>query len=197
MGSILYPTVILATTLALQIPALAQVDPNGVNPGAAPQQTPVPAQSQAPPSPPQDADNQRYAFHRIEGGFVRLNLHTGELASCIPKEADWTCTPGREERAALDGEILRLQRDNAVLKNVLLERGVPLPEGMAPNPPTGTARRDADEPIPRPPQTVPPSAAALSPPDDKLDRVMTAVETGWRRLVEMVVNLQRDLQRKE
>jgi len=205
MGSILYPTVILATMLALQIPALAQVNPdsvnpNGVNPGASPQQTPVPelSQSQAPPSPPQDADNRRYAFHRIEGGFVRLDLRTGELASCTPRGTDWNCVPGREERAALDREIARLQRDNAVLKNALLERGVPLPEGMAPNPPTvGTARPSVDEPIPRPPQTVPPTAAATVPQDDEIDRVMTAVEKGWRRLVEMVTNLQRDLQKKE
>jgi hypothetical protein len=131
MGSILYPTVILATMLALQIPALAQV-----NPGAPPQApVPEPSQSQVPPSPPQDVDSHRYAFHRIEGGFVRLDLHTGELASCTQKGADWNCTPGREERAALDREIARLQHDNAVLKNALLERGVPLPEGMAPSPP--------------------------------------------------------------
>jgi len=210
MGSILYPTVILATMLALQIPALAQVNPsgvnpsgvnpNGANPGAPPQQTPVPGppQSQAPPSPPQDADNPRYAFHRIEGGFVRLDLRTGELASCTPKGADWNCAPGREERAALDREIARLQRDNAVLKNALLERGVPLPEGMAPNPPAaGTVRPSTDEPIPRPPQTVPPTATAPAAQDDEINRVMTAVEKGWRRLVEMVTNLQRDLQKKE
>jgi hypothetical protein len=190
MGPIFYLTAILTTVVTLQIPALAQNQDN-------PPQAPVPAQSQ--PSPPQDSD-QRFAFHRFEGGFVRLDMRTGELASCTPRGADWNCVPGRDERAALADEITRLQRDNATLKNALLEHGVPLPEGMAPNPPASSGRGSRDEPIPRPPQTVPPTASAPTPgapQDDEIDRILTAVEKGWRRVVEMVTNLQRDLQKKE
>jgi hypothetical protein len=139
-------------------------------------------------------------FHRVEGGYVRLDLRSGELASCTSSGADWNCVPGRDERAALDREIARLQRDNASLKNALLERGVPLPDGMAPSTPAASGHRSAEESIPRPPQTVPPTASAPTPgaeQDDEVDRIMTAVEKGWRRLVDMVMNLQRDLQKKE
>jgi hypothetical protein len=198
MGPILYLTAILTTVMALQ-PALAQENQDNL-PQAPSQGSPVPAQPQAQPSPPQDSDNHRFAFHRIESGFVRLDLRTGELASCTPKGADWNCVLGSDERAALDREIARLQRNNATLKNALLERGVPLPEGMAPNPPAVSGRGGGDEPIPRPPQTVPPTASAPAPgaaQDDEVDRIMTAVEKGWRRLIEMVTNLQRDLQKKE
>jgi hypothetical protein len=194
MGPILYPTAILAMVVALQIPALAQENQDN------PPQATVPPQSQVQPSPAQDADDHRFAFHRIEGGFVRLDMRTGELASCTPKGADWSCVPGRDDRAALDREIARLQRDNATLKNALLEHGVPLPDGMAPNPPASGGRWGGEESIPRPPQTVPPTASAPAPgapQDDEVDRIMTAVEKGWRRLVEMVTNLQRDLQKKE
>jgi hypothetical protein len=194
MGPILYLTAILAAVMALQNPALAQENQDN------PPRAPVPAPSQAQLSPLPDSDNHRFAFHRIEGGFVRLDMRTGELASCSPKGADWNCVPGGDERAALDREIARLQRDNATLKNALLEHGVPLPEGMAPNPPAGGGRQGGEEPIPRPPQTVPPTAtapAAGAPQDGEVDRIMTAVEKGWRRLVEMVTNLQRDLQKKE
>lgn len=195
MGSIIYLTAILATVTALHRPALAQANLDQ------PPQAPASPPAQAQPSPPPDDGNRRFAFHRIDGGFVRLDLRTGEVASCTPNGADWTCVPGRDDRAALDRQIARLQRDNAVLKNALLERGVPLPDGMAPTPPASSGKPGSgDEPIPRPPQTVPPTASAPAPgaaQDDEFDRIMTAVEKGWRRLVEMVTSLQRDLQKKE
>jgi hypothetical protein len=62
--------------------------------------------------------------------------------------------------------------------------------------------------VPRPPQTVPP--AALAPPpsaksgepdrasrdDAEIERIMTVMEKVWRHLVEMMMNIQRDLQKK-
>jgi len=172
------------------------------------------SQPQAPPpyAPPHagegregapDRGNPRFVFHRSDGGFVRLDLVTGAVASCSQNAADWTCVPGRDERAALDREIVRLQRDNAALKNALLERGVPLPNDMKADAPTVPA-----ETIPRPPQTVPPTASAPPPSakpgepdhasrdDAEVERIMTMMEKVWRRLVEMMMNIQRDLQKK-
>ena len=197
MGSTHYFIAVAAIMAALQVPALAEDTP------APPPVQASPPQSQAPPSQPQDSDDHRFAFHRIDGGFLRLDMRTGAVASCRASEADWTCVPARDERAALDREIMQLQRDNATLKNALLERGVPLPGGMAPTPPSGAG----DETVPRPPQTVPPTALAPgtrapgtpsgASPEAEIDRVMDAVEKGWRRLVEMMTNLQRDLQKKQ
>jgi hypothetical protein len=156
-------------------------------------------------------------FHRSDGGFVRLDLVTGAIASCSQNAADWTCVPGRDERAALDREIARLQRDNAALKNALLERGVPLPNDVKADAPTfpsaaGGGRNEGApvpaETIPRPPQTVPPTASAPPPSakpgeperasrdDAEVERIMTMMEKVWRRLVEMMMNIQRDLQKK-
>lgn len=174
----------------------------------APAQVPPPRTPVQPAQPPQAAspeiqnsnpnsNENRFVFHRVDGGFLRLDMRTGAVASCRPNGAAWTCVPGRDERAALDGEIAQLQRDNALLKNALLEHGVRLPEGMAPNPPS--AGQWGGETIPRPPQTVPPTTVPRPPaqgasPRSTLDRIVDAVEKGWRRLVEMMTNLRRELQ---
>ena len=164
-------------------------------------------QPQVPPQPPEFGDP-RFAFHRIDSGFVRLDLHTGAVASCSQNAAGWICVPGREEHAALDRELARLRRDNAVLKNALLERGLPLPNDMVADAPLGTIGPVPAESVPRPPQSVPP--AASTPPaspksaepdhasrdDAELDRVMNVMEKFWRRLVEMMMNIQRDMQKK-
>ena len=157
-----------------------------------------------------DFSNPRFVFHRSGGGFLRLDLVTGAVASCSQNAADWTCVPGRDERAALDHEIARLQRDNAALKNALLEHGVPLPDASAPSP-AGRGSGGATVPaetIPRPPQTVPPAVSAPPPStksgepdqasrdDAEIERIMTMMEKVWRRLVEMMMNIQRDVQKK-
>jgi hypothetical protein len=173
------------------------------------------SQPQQPPSRPPDLDNPRFAFHPVTGGFLRLDLFTGAIASCSQNAADWTCVPGRDERVALDREIARLQRDNAILKNTLLEHGVPLPDDLRADVPTfppavsGSGAPAAAEAVPRPPQTVPPAVPESPPPaksgeqdrasrdDAEIERVMIVMERVWRRLVEMMMNIQRDLQKKD
>jgi hypothetical protein len=205
---------VIAILAMMARPLLAQE-----NSAEIPTQAPRP-QPQVPPAYPpplagegrQGADfsNPRFVFHRSGGGFLRLDLVTGAVASCSPNAADWTCVPGRDERAALDREIARLQRDNAALKNALLEHGVPLPDASTPSP-AGGGSGGAPVPaetIPRPPQTVPPAASAPPPStkpgepdrasrdDAEVERIMTMMEKVWRRLVEMMMNIQRDLQKK-
>ena len=207
MSLFLYVIAILAM---MPRPLLAQG--NSVEmPAQAPRPQPQVQQSQP------DFSNPRFVFHRSGGGFLRLDLVTGAVASCSQNVADWTCVPGRDERAALDREIAQLQRDNAALKNALLEHGVPLPNDMkadAPTLPSATGGRGSGgapvpaETIPRPPQTVPPAASAPPPSaksgepdrasrdDAEIERIMTMMEKVWRRLVEMMMNIQRDLQKK-
>jgi hypothetical protein len=209
MSLALYVTAILAIMAILGVPLVAQE-----NSPEMPAQASQP-QPQMQPSQPSESGNLRFAFHRIDAGFLRLDLRTGAIASCIQTGADWTCIPGREERAALDREIARLQRDNASLKNALLEHGVPLPNDMkADPPPTVTSPASGlgnsggpAETVPRPPQTVPPAAAAPPPSaksgepdrasrdDAEIERIMIVMEKVWRRLVETMMNIQRDLQK--
>ncbi len=75
--------------------------------------------------PTLDTSNPRFAYHKIDDGYLRLDLRSGEVATCRSHPGGWTCTLAAEERTALENEIARLQRDNAILKNALLERGMP------------------------------------------------------------------------
>jgi hypothetical protein len=211
MGSTFNLIAAAAVAVVLVVPAQAQetapppapAQPQPPSPGA-------PPAAEAPPQPQhlQDSDNRRFVFHRVDGNLLRLDLHTGSVDSCGPTGADWTCAPGRDDRTVLDREIARLQRDNAVLKNALLEHSVPLPAGMAPPAPGTGGWWGGEETIPRPPQSVPPAApgsptsgsapgkpAQGQPAGSEFDHIVDAVEKGWRRLVEMMTNLRRDLQK--
>jgi hypothetical protein len=217
MGSTLYFLAVAALMTALQVEGLA---PASAEENAAPPQSQTQPQQPSqerqlqepqPPAPArrdseeQDSDSRRFVFHRVDGNLLRLDMRTGAVATCGPTGADWTCAPGRDERAALDRQIARLQRDNAILKNALLEHGVPLPEGMAPAPPSGPGGwLSGDDSIPRPPQTVPPTAAPKTAPgnptqgaspEGDVDRIMDAVERSWRRIVQMMTDLKRDFEK--
>jgi hypothetical protein len=92
MSSFLY---VIAIVAMMARPLLAQE-----NSAEMPTQAPRP-QPQAPPpySPPlagegregADFGNPRFVFHRTDGGFLRLDLVTGAVASCSQSAADWTC----------------------------------------------------------------------------------------------------------
>jgi hypothetical protein len=168
----------------------------------APAQTPQ-AQSQ-PPVPPQavpqpPAETARFSFHRIGDAFVRLDSVTGQVAQCSQTPAGWTCAIAPEERAALDNEIARLQRENAGLKKSLLARGdmpgaipgamaeakpeiKPVPPGEVPDPSPGTARPPADLKLPS---------------DAEVGRAVAYMKNVWRKLVDMMMDLQRDIQQRK
>ncbi|MFD2183931.1 hypothetical protein [Rhodoplanes azumiensis] len=133
------------------------------------------AQAQSPPAPPTtDADAARFSYHRTEEGFARLDLRTGQVSLCSLRSAGWACQAVPDDRAAFESEIIRLQTENVALKKALLDRGVPLPSGVKP-------------------PAAPPSDAAPGSVDTELDRALNFVERAWRRLIEMMTSLQRDL----
>jgi hypothetical protein len=132
-----------------------------------------------PPAGVPGADEGRYVFNRVQDGFLRLDTRNGQVSTCRQEGAGWTCRAAPDERTALESEIARLQTENGALKKELVARGATLPNGMK-----------AD---PRGPQASP----EIKPPrDSELDRVMSYMERIWRRLVEMMHNLQRDLEKK-
>ena len=144
-------------------------------------------QSQGAPSP--GAEDGRYSFHRMGDGFVRLDSRTGQLAQCGWGPAGWSCKAVPDERAALESEIARLQRENAELKKSLLSRGLELPSGVVAEVPV---------PPPVPPANVPdPSPREPKAPSDaELDRAIAFMKNVWRKLVDMMADLQRDIQKK-
>jgi cell division protein FtsB len=121
----------------------------------------------------------RYSFNRVENGFLRLDNQSGQIAYCSAHSVGWACEAVPEDRAALEKEIARLQDEVAGLKTEI------------------AALRE-------PPPLRPP--ADLSSPDDRRDdaakmredmeRARAAIENAWRRLVDMIVNFQKDMMRK-
>jgi hypothetical protein len=83
-----------------------------------------------------------------------------------------------DERSALEGEIARLQADNAQLKRELLAHNLPLPGGGRPD---VTGREEERLQLPS---------------DAELNRMMTFMEKVWKRMVEMIVTTQKDIMKK-
>ena len=71
--------------------------------------------AQAPP----DSENGRYTFTPTADGVLRLDTRNGSLASCHNRIAGWSCYAVPDERAALDAEIGKLQRENTQLNQTL------------------------------------------------------------------------------
>jgi hypothetical protein len=129
-----------------------------------------------------EADDQdgRFTFYRVDDGHLRLDGRTGQVSICTRRAVGWTCQVLPEERAAFDAEIGRLQGDNAALKKELLSHNLPLPAGIRPDRPSNA--------IDNPHLQV--------PSDQEIDRMMSVFEKVWRRLVDMIVNMQKDLLKK-
>jgi hypothetical protein len=126
-------------------------------------------------------DDGRFTFHQVQDGFLRLDSRTGQVSMCARQSAGWACRVVADERAVLESEIARLQGQNAALKKDMLTRGLPLPNGVKADPPVA---RGSDQEL-----KLPSSA--------ELERMMAFLENVWRRMVEMMVNIQRDVLKKE
>ncbi len=145
----------------------------------------VAARAQAQGAPP-DADDNRFSYNRVDEGYVRLDLRTGQVSLCTRRAAGWSCQVAPDERNALDSEIARLQAENAILKKALLDRGLPLPGGVTSEP--GGAKSE-------PPVARAPDQDLKLPSNADVERVLSFIEKVWRRLIEMMANIQRDLKK--
>jgi hypothetical protein len=134
-------------------------------------------QAQAPATP--DSENGRFTFSQVPDGVLRLDTRTGHVSLCAKRAAGWACQAVPDERAALETEIARLQTDNATLKKEMIARGVPLPGGMKTDP-----------------SGVRPQIELKLPSDAEIDRLMTFMEKIWRRLIDMVQGMQKDIEKK-
>ena len=126
-----------------------------------------------------DPEDNRFSFHRIDGGYLRLDGRSGQVSACTQRPAGWECRAVPDERSALEGEIARLQGDNANLKRELLSRNLPLPSGSRPE----VAGRGENPHLDL-------------PSDAELNRIMTFMEKVWKRMVEMIVTTQKDMMKK-
>ena len=150
---------------------------------------------QTAPSQP-SAEAGRYTFHRIGDAFVRLDSVTGQVAQCAQAAIGWTCAAAPEERAALESEIARLQRENATLKKTLLSRGGGLPGAMSEARPEARPVPPGNVPDPSPGTAKPPADLKL-PSDAEVDGALAYMKNVWRKLVDMMMDLQRDIQQRK
>lgn len=133
---------------------------------------PAAAQNGAP-----DNEGGRYSFNRVDDGYLRLDQQTGQVSLCTRRNVGWACYPVPDERTALEEEITRLQKDNAAMKKEMLARGIAIP-GMK----QSQAKPDANADV-----------TIKVPSDADLDKAMAVMERIWKRLVEMVQRVQKEL----
>jgi hypothetical protein len=136
-----------------------------------------------------DAENGRYALSPVTNGVLRLDTRTGAASICADKGTGWACYAMPDERAALDEEIGRLQKDNEALQAQLAQR-------------EASVGGKTDEPLPKS-DSLKKSEPKLAegehrleiplPSDRDMDRMMGFVEQAWRRLVEMANRMQKDV----
>ncbi|MBG0809549.1 hypothetical protein IY145_09175 [Methylosinus sp. H3A] len=74
------------------------------------------ARAEAPAAEPPPSEAGRFAMSPAEGGLLRLDKQTGAVSFCTVEGGLSVCRVAAEERAALQGEIERLARENAELR---------------------------------------------------------------------------------
>ena len=145
----------------------------------------APQLARAQPAAP-DSENGRFVFNTVPDGLLRLDTRSGQVSLCGKRGAGWSCQVVPDERTAFETEISRLQNENGALKKELVTRGIPLPGGSRLDAPVASADPGAGANAP----------ALKLPSDADVDRVMSFVEKLWRRFVDMVGTVQRDMERK-
>jgi hypothetical protein len=127
-----------------------------------------------------DGEDSRYTFSRADDGYLRLDGRTGQVSICTRRPVGWACQMVPDERAALEAEVARLQTESVALKKELLSRNLPLPGVVKPDAPVVKN----DEPV------------LQLPGDAEISKVVVFIEKVWKRLVEMVATLQKDVLRR-
>jgi hypothetical protein len=125
---------------------------------------------------PPDSENGRFTFNQVADGLLRLDTRTGQVSLCSRGTVGWACLAVPDERTALEGEIARLQNENAAMKKEMIARAVPLPDTSKPE--------------------QKPQLELKLPSEADMDRLMTFMERIWRRLIEMVQNVQKEIDKK-
>lgn len=126
-----------------------------------------------------DSENGRYTLSALKDGVVRLDTRTGTVSTCTDSGSGWACRVVPDERAALDTEIGRLQKENESLKTQLAARD-------------GAGSGKSAEALPKSKSDSERKIEIPLPSDRDMDRMMSTVENAWRRLVEMAGRLQKD-----
>lgn len=153
----------------------------------APDVPPAVSQDAAPPVATQDAAppaaTGRFIFSRVDGGILRLDSLSGQVALCSQRSAGWACQAVAEERAAFDSEVARLKAEVDGLKTEIAALRAPT---VPPRPPAELSPQANDSK----------SSMLKLPTDEDIKWARAAIEKVWRQFVDMVADFQKDAQRK-
>ena len=185
----------LAQTAPESAPQSAPLPPVPATPEAAPPKVQDKAQDQVPaatrenlalPPPPRG----RFSFAPVDEGFLRFDHKSGDVALCKPQNGSWSCDAVSDRSATRQYEQDEGDKALAALRDEIAGLKKEIASLRAPPPPP---------PHPVPPQTVPPA------PDDQtgsitlkqdIARARGYLADAWRRLVDMIDNLQKDMMRR-
>jgi len=72
----------------------------------------------------------RFVMTPVEGGFLRMDTHTGAVSMCQRTSGKWACEAVADDRRALDKELERLGAENRELSSTVrrLEEMLALPD---------------------------------------------------------------------
>ncbi len=176
---------IAALALLLSGPLAAQTQESVAE--TAQQPAPEPGNDVADPAEPGPGPmtdlHARYAFSRVDGGFLRFDSVSGQVAMCSQLSTGWACQAVPDDRAAFDNEIARLQGEVTQLKSEVAALRTP-PE--PPRPPAELAPRNDSAK----------SGGLKLPTDEDIKWARAAIENIWRQFVDMVAEIKKDIQRK-
>ena len=158
--------------------------------------------NQAPPEKQESSQllsSGRYSFNRVDDGFLRLDNASGEVAYCSARPVGWACEAVAIDRSVLETEPASVQKQVALLTKLDSEIAR-LHDEVA-----SLKREIADlrePPPPRPPADLSAplekggTSSANLPTQQDMARAREYLEETWRRLVEMIVAIQKDIMRK-
>jgi len=158
--------------------------------------------NQAPPEKQESSQllsSGRYSFNRVDDGFLRLDNASGEVAYCSARPVGWACEAVAIDRSVLETEPASVQKQVALLTKLDSEIAR-LHDEVA-----SLKREIADlrePPPPRPPADLSAplekggTSSANLPTQQDMARAREYLEETWRRLVEMIVTIQKDIMRK-
>lgn len=174
--------VTLVLALAAVSPAFAQSPPPPAQPAPPKMQDQMPIANRenlAMPPPPRG----RYSFAPVDEGFLRLDHKSGDVALCRSQAGNWSCASVPDSAAAQQKEIDELRNEVTALKKEIASlRESPPPRPLA-------------ELAPRPEHDR--GIKLELPSKEDIARARVFIEDTWRRLVEIIENLQKDMMHKK
>ena len=180
------PVKIIDATPAMPAPA-APVAPKADQaqpaPAAPPPQVSTQAKTQKEPERSPGDIGSRFSFVRVDDGFLRFDLKTGQVAYCNAHADGWSCQAVPENRSALEREVKSLKDEVAGLKRELETlREPPPPRPPAPIPPPPAAQGDITRDMPS--------------GHEDIARAKAMIQDVWDRLVATIVGIKNDVMRK-